>query len=83
MIEFVTTNAPTFRKDKNASHNINLVLRPKENNYQVRPKTELRDHSEELLKYVLFRLTQRLGKMNQIFRYFDVKNKNKIRFTDF
>ena len=82
LIEFVTTNASKLKKDKNASHNINLVLRPKEKNLQVRPKTELKDHSDDLLKFVAFKLTQRLGKMSQVFRYFDVKNKNKIRFSD-
>jgi len=82
LIEFLTTHAFNFKKEKNASHNINLVLRPKEKNLQVRPKTELKNHSDDLLKFVAFKLTLRLGKMSQVFRYFDVKNKNKIRFSD-
>ena len=82
MIDFVSGNYLTMKKDKNASHNINIVMKPKERIQQVRPRTELKDRSDDLLKYVVFRLTQRLGKMNKVFRFFDVKNKNKIRFTD-
>ena len=82
MIEFVTTNFQLLKKDKNASPNINLVLKPREKKMQERPKTELKDHSDDLLKFVAFKLTQRLGRMSQVFKYFDVKNKNKIRFID-
>ena len=71
-----------MKKDKNSSHNINIVMKPKEKIQKIRPKTELRDRSDDLLKYVAFKLTQRLGSMNKVFRFFDVKNKSKIRFSD-
>lgn len=77
LVEFVSSYRQLIKKDKNASYNINRVMNHTTQSAlsTTQPHSILKDHGEDLLEYVAFRLSEKFKNTNQVFKYFDIKNR--------
>jgi len=71
LVDFLGEYKQLLMKDKNASHNIEVVMRQKNQPQVTRPNTELRDYSEDIIRYVASKLSERFSKMSLAFRFLD------------